>query len=191
MTCPRSHRLQAQANLRALPQSYSTSPLSSRQGLMEVWMLEHSEGRFQHSQLRLALLRLHPQALCHFCSHRSKRSCRRRQCPQWPWGTNTITRWAPSSPELPRLGGWGGSRAGRGSLVTPCPLPTECPGRLGDHLAAAGSGGTVEGCGRGCAPGHGRIGRPAGHLHFCQGLGAGATGEGPGTTVPTHMDTQG
>lgn len=80
--------------------------------------------------------------------------------------------------------GWVGSWAGRGCPVTLCPLPTERPGRHGDHLAAAGPGRSVAGCGRGCAPSHGWLSCPAGHLRLCQGLGAGATGERPGTQTP-------
>lgn len=82
--------------------------------------------------------------------------------------------------------GWMGSWAGRGCAVTQCLLPTECSGCLGDHLAAAGPGGAMAGRGRGCAQSHGRLSRAAGHLCLCQGLGAGATGEEPGTPVPTR-----
>lgn len=82
--------------------------------------------------------------------------------------------------------GWAGSWAGRGCAVTLCLLPTEHPGRHGDHLAAARPGRAVEGCGWGCAPSHGRLSCPAGHLRLCQGLGAGATGEGPGAPAPTQ-----
>ncbi|XP_029083805.1 solute carrier family 25 member 34 isoform X1 [Monodon monoceros] len=71
--------------------------------------------------------------------------------------------------------GWMGPWAGRGRPVTLCPLPAERPGCLGDHLAAAGPGGAVAGCGWGRAPGHGRLGCSAGHLRLRQGLGAGAT----------------
>ena len=80
--------------------------------------------------------------------------------------------------------GWTGSWTGSGCPVTPCPLPTEPPGCLGDHLAAAGPGRAVAGR-RGCrAPGHGRLGRSAGYLCLCQGLGAGATGEDLGAPMP-------
>lgn len=91
---------------------------------------------------------------------------------------------------LPRApwAGWAPGRA-RGCPVTLCPLPTERPGRHGDHLAAAGPGRSVAGCGRGCAPSHGWLSCPAGHLRLCQGLGAGATGEGPGTH--THRSEEG
>lgn len=85
--------------------------------------------------------------------------------------------------------GWVGSWAGRGCPLTLCPLPAEHPGCRGDHLAAAGPGRAVAGCGWSCAPSHGGLRCPAGHLRFCQGLGAGATGEGLGPPVPTHTDT--
>lgn len=80
--------------------------------------------------------------------------------------------------------GWMGSWAGRGCTVTLCLLPAEHPGCHGDHLAAAGPGRAVEGRGWGCAPSHGRLSCPAGHLRLCQGLGAGAAGEGPGHLRP-------
>lgn len=80
--------------------------------------------------------------------------------------------------------GWMGSWAGRGCTVTLCLLPAEHPGCHGDHLAAAGPGRAVEGRGWGCAPSHGWLSRPAGHLRLCQGLGAGAAGEGPGHLRP-------
>lgn len=51
-------------------------------------------------------------------------------------------------------------------------LPTERPGGLGDHLAAAGPAGAVAGCGWSCAPSHGGLSRPAGHLCLRQDLGA-------------------
>ena len=89
------------------------------------------------------------------------------------------------SPESsPSWAGWTGSWTGTGCPLTPCPLPTEPLGRLGDHLAAAGPGRAVAGRGWGRAPGHGWLCRSAGHLCLCQGLGAGATGEALGTPVP-------
>ena len=91
---------------------------------------------------------------------------------QHPHQVGTVT---PRS--FPGWVGWMGPWAGRGRPVTLCPLPAERPGCLGDHLAAAGPGGAVAGCGWGRAPGHGRLGCSAGHLRLRQGLGAGATGE--------------
>ncbi|KAM5162095.1 solute carrier family 25 member 34 isoform 1-T1 [Callospermophilus lateralis] len=66
-----------------------------------------------------------------------------------------------------------GADDGCGGSGASAPAP-ECPGCLGDHLAAAGPAGAVAGRGRGCAPSDGGLGRPAGHLCLRQGLGAGA-----------------
>lgn len=85
---------------------------------------------------------------------------------------------------FPGWAGWMGPWAGRGRPVTLCPLPAERPGCPGDHLAAAGPGGAVAGCGWGRAPGHGGLGCSAGHLRLRQGLGAGATGKERGTPAP-------
>ncbi|XP_073651709.1 solute carrier family 25 member 34 isoform X1 [Tursiops truncatus] len=80
------------------------------------------------------------------------------------------------SPEQPSKGqnAAAGSDGGRDGCGTPAPSP-ERPGCLGDHLAAAGPGGAVAGCGWGRATGHGGLGCSAGHLRLRQGLGAGAT----------------
>lgn len=87
------------------------------------------------------------------------------------------------SPELP---GPDGLLGRQGLPMTRRLLPAECSGGLGDHLAAARPGRTMAGRGWGRAQGHGRLRGPAGHLCLCQGLGAEATGEEPGTPVPTH-----
>lgn len=165
MTCPRSHQDVDPGQLQSLPtKPCSPSPLRSGCGLVEVW--------------------------------RSGRCLSSPSVTSAPTGQNTAAgpdggrdgcgAPAPSpgrdchSPELP-WAGW----AGRGCPVTRCLLPTECFGCLGDHLAAAGPGRAMAGRGWGRAQGHGRLSRPAGHLCLCQGLGAEATGEEPGTPVPT------
>lgn len=63
---------------------------------------------------------LHPQAFCHLRLHRSKRSCRPRRWPRWPWGTSTTTRWDCHSPGFLGLGGL----LGRPALCSdPVPSP--------------------------------------------------------------------
>ncbi|XP_063487925.1 solute carrier family 25 member 34 isoform X2 [Symphalangus syndactylus] len=64
--------------------------------------------------------------------------------------------------------------SGRDGRGTPAQSP-DCPGCLGDHLAAARAVGAVAGRWWGCAPSHGGLSCPAGHLRLCQGLGAEAT----------------
>nr|XP_008521467.1 PREDICTED: solute carrier family 25 member 34 isoform X1 [Equus przewalskii] len=64
-----------------------------------------------------------------------------------------------------------GGRNGRGA---PAPSP-ECPGRLGDHLEAAGPGRAVAGRGWSRAPSHSWLGCPTGHFCLSQGMGARAT----------------
>lgn len=67
--------MQTQADFRAPPTLFPTPPK------LGVWAPGGLDVGVQLAR-----------SLCHICSHRSKRSCRPRRWPRWPWGTSTITR---------------------------------------------------------------------------------------------------